>query len=1013
MRVVRLMVVAAILAAWGVFRAAAAEAASERGGIDEWLMNYHRQPVPDSIAELIRSLDREPQLTGKTLLPLGGFFYEVFRANPDRVPEWRKLADELKNPALKQLLLDFMPEDSPETVDERARSMAETVPDFAWGAYFSSGKSEYPQMVLRLALSQPDRGSIDPMAAAAHWSLLSVSRRIPEVEAILREYFQRAPEPTLRNFFRFVDVADRQRFLNMVQLAKLPPPEKPRDANPFAGIYSDWTNRKTSDESTKELLAGYEEMLRDESPGSDPEAIHRFFEYFYVGNLPELSPEEVETVPAADHWAEAERITRLFRSNQGNAARKAEERLLAGVEEFPIARVVLLEFARNSWKKDTPQYDRYNEQMISQIERNVLAGKWKGRICYQWFYNLLSLNSSCGSRYWGRLEAKLKLHADRIDPWFREMIQGRAAVGWAWESRGGGLASTVSEEGWKGFRENLDKARNHFHAALKLHPDWINPYTQLITVEMGASDREAMIEAFKKLIQSDPENVSGFEKLLWGLLPRWGGSHHLIRQLAVEAMSCPRRDVGVPAMGYQCLAEIAWDYPGMGWQNVYLDPEIRRLSDQLFAEYEKRAETPAARTRFLAKRFVRELAELRYDDAAATLREYGGAEKYAAKGYWQRSRYFEGGIGTPGYDDPLMRLKLFTGNFAAPLREIERRFLAGEFEAENFRRLREIIGDPALSQEEREFLIDFHARWRLNCSPQEYCGDKGKILSAFAVAGKFDRQDVAMEMIELGYRYRENENYPGESAYNIAREGKDPALLKILQTAGDPLDRRDPELGYAPIHIAARMGNAPMVAALLDLGIPVELKNRNGHTALHIAATEKVESVIRLLLERGADPNLGDNDGDVCLMYLPQVRAPLRIYRIFAEHPGVDLNRPNRGGDTPLHFMARAGTPVEIVRFLVGRGMKTDLRNNAGKTPLDLAEENGNRTLAHYLAGIGAKHGADLPPPVAPVRAAAEEAELPSGFLRAEYCYGLAAIVLLTALGMLVWKRRKNSVDNE
>lgn len=212
------------------------------------------------------------------------------------------------------------------------------------------------------------------------------------------------------------------------------------------------------------------------------------------------------------------------------------------------------------------------------------------------------------------------------------MVQGRAAIAWAWESCGGGWANTVTEEGWKGFHKNLRAAREHFHAALKLHPERVNPYIQLISVEMGESNQEAMIDAFRKLVWYDPENSAGFSNILWGILPRWGGSHELIRQLAIEAMDCPRRELAIPAMGYQCLAEIAWDYPGIGWQNVYLNPEIRKRSNRLFDEYGKRAAGTSGWNNFLFHRFSREMAELRYDDAAATLKEYGGAKKFAKSG---------------------------------------------------------------------------------------------------------------------------------------------------------------------------------------------------------------------------------------------------------------------------------------------------------------------------------------------------------------------------------------------
>jgi|GEM_PF-2204994 len=1011
----------------------------EAATVDERITAYRGNPDPSSISGLLKLLDTAP-LTEHAVMPLCGFFSEVFRSNPERMPEWIDRIAALENIQLKRALLAVVPAIYPEygNLAEKAagvepgtesgsfalsgrqlQEIADANPDFAWGAYFASGKREYPLKVLQLALSplrEKAGKTFNLTAAAAHWSLLAVSRELPEVETILKTYFREAPETELRFFFRRVGETERRRLLDAERIALLPPPGetvRARPANPFAGLYRNWENRRTSSEEAERRVADYEKLLCEDSPQSDPAKIRSFIAYFYRGNLPELKPEEVETEPFDDRWAEAERITRLYRSGQDRAAESALRQLLRQLPESHLARVEFLTFARNCWKEKTPQYQDHNTRLISEIEAAVLAGKWQGRICYQWFYNLLSGNSGCGSRYWGRLEARLKPRMDQIDPWFREMIRGRAAIAWAWESRGGGWAFTVSKEGWKGFEENLDAARTHFHNALKLHPDRANPYIQLITVEMGGGTREAMIEAFKGLIRIDPENTAGYGNLLWGLLPRWGGSHELIRRLAVEAMDCSRRDIAVPSMGYQCLGQIAWDYRGMGWQNVYLDPEIRRRSDRLFTEYERKSRNTPGWNNFLFHRFCREMAELRYDDAAKTLEEYGGAEKFAKSGRWQRGDFFAEQIGTPWYDDLMLRLKLFTGKFAAPLREAERRLLADAGDAAALETLREIIGDQNLAVGEREFLIDFYARWRLNCSPQEFCGSGGKILSAFAVAGKRDRADVAQEMVAFGYRSKEHENYPGEFAYNIAKEGKDPLLLKKLHESGDPLDRRDPKLGYAPIHIASRQGNAEMVVALLELGVPVELRNRSGHTPLHIAATKKYDAVIRILLEHGADPNLGDHDGDVCLMYLPQVRAPLRIYKLFAEYPGIDLNIRNRGGETPLHFMARSGTPVEIVRYLAGRGMEINIRDNGGKTPLDIAEAGGNRELAEYLAGIGGRRGNELPPEPGPARRERREAAAGGlGVFPANSLCLFAAGLLLIALAGAVRKRRGKNKEN-
>ena len=157
--------------------------------------------------------------------------------------------------------------------------------------------------VLQLALSplrEKAGKTFNLTAAAAHWSLLAVRREQPEVETILKTYFREAPETELRFFFRRVGETERRRLLDAERIALLPPPEetvRARPANPFAGLYRNWENRRTSSEEAERRVADYEKLLCEDSPQSDPAKIRSFIAYFYRGNLPELKPEEVETEP--------------------------------------------------------------------------------------------------------------------------------------------------------------------------------------------------------------------------------------------------------------------------------------------------------------------------------------------------------------------------------------------------------------------------------------------------------------------------------------------------------------------------------------------------------------------------------------------------------------------------------------------------------------------------------------------------------------------------------------------
>ena len=735
---------------------------------------------------------------------------------------------------------------------------------------------------------------------------------------------------------------------------------KPEVYNPFKGMFQNWENRKTVRETTNERVNTYIAELIQFYPESNPEDIKLFIKWYYFGSK-NLNIPQPETDVFSEPWREAARIVKLFYAQKNPEARNALRKLIRKLPCGDLLRYELIKLERGCYKSSQSEYKHYEQMMVENIESTVLSGKYINSPVYVWLYSSLSLSSHCGSRYWGRFEQKLKPHADKIDPWFWEMIQGRAAIAWAWESRGSGWGSTVSEEGWGGFGKNLEKARKHFYKAIELFPDRISAHIRLITVEMGGGSQKEMIKVFKELVWYDSTNEAGWNNLIWGLLPRWRGSLELIKMLAIEAMDCPRRDANVQYCGYQALADIAKYHGNYRWQRVYLDPTVIFRSEKVFREYAANITNAAARKKFLGYKVCRWLSLLQYDQALKVANEYGGIDSMNGWYHWGFAPS-AAPVGSAVFDNCAMRLTVFTGKYGSELQKAERLFISGDDDEQALCLLAGVIKNGNLTAQEKDYLIDLYGRWRLNCSPEEFLGENGKYKSAYVVAERYKRPDVAAEMVKLGYNISANENFPGESIYNIASEGENIEGLKKLHASGAKLTLPSPKTGHTPIHVAARHGNAEMVKALLELGVPVELKDRNGHTALHIAATKKYPEVIALLFANGADPNMGDNEDDFCLIYLPQVRAPYSIFKLFTDHPQINVNKQNHAGVSALHYMAKFNTPTAVFDLMLIKGANINIRNRRGETPLDMAEAGGHTGLAEYLLAKGAKRNRELPP---------------------------------------------------
>jgi hypothetical protein len=104
--------------------------------------------------------------------------------------------------------------------------------------------------------------------------------------------------------------------------------------------------------------------------------------------------------------------------------------------------------------------------------------------------------------------------------------------------------------------------------------------------------------------------------------------------------------------------------------------------------------------------------------------------------------------------------------------------------------------------------------------------------------------------------------------------------------------------------------------------------------------------VMKLLLEKGADPKLTTKDGNTALMFAAGVgyrdknttgseSDALEALKVSLA-AGLDLKQTNTRGETALHGAASRGADT-IVLFLVERGSDLNAKTKQGHTPLDIA----------------------------------------------------------------------------
>jgi cytochrome c len=160
----------------------------------------------------------------------------------------------------------------------------------------------------------------------------------------------------------------------------------------------------------------------------------------------------------------------------------------------------------------------------------------------------------------------------------------------------------------------------------------------------------------------------------------------------------------------------------------------------------------------------------------------------------------------------------------------------------------------------------------------------------------------------------------------------------------------------AAIHDAAKKGDVPGIAAALDAGANIDEPDGFA-TPLYYAVTRQHLDAAKLLIDRGADANVGSKIGGPPLMAAVGKRN-FELIKLLLEH-GADPNL-TLSDKTPLHEAARLGC-LDCVKALVEAGADVNVRTAdlIARTPIHFARFHDHSQISDYLMA----HGVVLPKP--------------------------------------------------
>ncbi|KAK7453272.1 hypothetical protein VKT23_011948 [Stygiomarasmius scandens] len=218
--------------------------------------------------------------------------------------------------------------------------------------------------------------------------------------------------------------------------------------------------------------------------------------------------------------------------------------------------------------------------------------------------------------------------------------------------------------------------------------------------------------------------------------------------------------------------------------------------------------------------------------------------------------------------------------------------------------------------------------------------------------------------------------YGMDTAVHAAARGGHLDIIKLLAQSGADCNSKQVVWNSTPLHNAAENGHVHVIKFFLEMGIDVNSQDGVNRTAVHYAASGKLDAVKFLVEEKAVAvdttdvwgrtaPSKAAENGHLDVLkwffdtglvintrmslYLATANNHVDIVKFLIEN-GADVNAM-AFGETPLHAAAYRGNSP-IVKFLIHNGANVNAKTNIGTTVLNMASA---QKIIQFLKDNGAR----------------------------------------------------------
>ena len=177
-----------------------------------------------------------------------------------------------------------------------------------------------------------------------------------------------------------------------------------------------------------------------------------------------------------------------------------------------------------------------------------------------------------------------------------------------------------------------------------------------------------------------------------------------------------------------------------------------------------------------------------------------------------------------------------------------------------------------------------------------------------------------------------------------ALKGHTDNIRSLLKHEANP-DYQNPNNGISPLIAATANNHTKAAQALINGKATLDLRDKNGRTALFYASQRGMVPLVRQLIRLGADVSAVDNNGENLLMAAAESQNVQLLKLLTPQYFYIDST--DRTGKTPLMYSTKKGTTS--LEWLINQGANLNIKDASGNTALMHAVKNNNNAAALLL----------------------------------------------------------------